>query len=310
MHVSICIPTFKRSEVLLNTLKQFYDQRHPALIEVIVVDQTPKELISPFFKKALTEMEREGLVRYYWREEENANGARNEAIKKARGDIIIFIDDDVLLCPKFVEAHFNNYLRTIDGKEVIAVAGECYHRDLKSGIPDNKLTLSRPNYGTRRHFLRFNSFHLRLEGEVLIGANMSFLRKNALCIRGFDENFKSYGDDGDFSKRLEQAFTDKLMVYDPEAYVIHLRVPVGGHKLIRKGHNKKEIDIVLSQLLYYLRHYTGLSLYKALLKSLRIGPLRKENVLRFWRQPYAWFIFFKAFAKAMRIKNVVKSQFT
>ncbi|MHC5832027.1 MAG: glycosyltransferase family A protein, partial [Nostoc sp.] len=52
-------------------------------------------------------------------------GARNYAVRRASGEIILFIDDDVQLTPGLLAAHAKNYLQN---PEVGAVAGRVFDR--------------------------------------------------------------------------------------------------------------------------------------------------------------------------------------
>jgi len=88
MKVSLCILTYNRSEILvklLDSIKGIY----PSLAEVIVVDNCSTDGTKELFDNDY------GWVCYI-RELENIGvAARNTAIKKSIGDVIITIDDDI-----------------------------------------------------------------------------------------------------------------------------------------------------------------------------------------------------------------------
>ena len=75
--------------------------------EIIIVDQSKRE------NKPLVEITvgSGDEVKYYKLEKEGTCQAKNFGIKKARGEIIIFLDDDVEIKNKdFIKYHVVNYL--------------------------------------------------------------------------------------------------------------------------------------------------------------------------------------------------------
>ena len=102
MKVSVVIPTFNRPDALRRGLDGLAGQTLPAdRFEVIVVDdgsgRPPREVVAGF----------EG--RYPVRLLEKPNGglasARNHGAAHAEGEFLLFMDDDILPCPEFLEAH-------------------------------------------------------------------------------------------------------------------------------------------------------------------------------------------------------------
>ncbi len=93
-HITVCICTFKRPELLLHLLNELQKQKTDQLFSysVIVVDndhaQSAKESVLSF--KEQSEMH----VEYYCEPEQNIALARNKAVENAKGPFIAFIDDD------------------------------------------------------------------------------------------------------------------------------------------------------------------------------------------------------------------------
>jgi glycosyltransferase involved in cell wall biosynthesis len=310
MDISVCIPSFRRPQVLVGTLKEVLREKGSLELEVIVVDQTPKDELGDAFYAEIEALAAQMPLTYVWREQPNSNAARNHALQLAKADVVVYFDDDVLLSPGIFQNYLKSYERSAAGKEVIAVAGECYHRSLAQDLPYQELSTENPEHGTGRQFESLGTERRAdLDNGILTGCNMSFLRSYAIEAGGFDEQLTSYFDEGDFSKRLENVFPGKAVIFDPVPFAVHLRAPMGGHRLTVANHGKRETDIVFSQLSYWLRHHPEISDWKHIYRHFRVGPLRKENVVNFWRQPACWLAFYRAVRLAYSKKDVIVSPF-
>lgn len=94
--LSIVIPTYLRNDSLPRLLDALSRQTHTNL-EVLVVDQNPDDTIPPWvaeFSSALP-------LRRLHLTAANASTARNHGFKAADGDVILFIDDDLIPEPDF-----------------------------------------------------------------------------------------------------------------------------------------------------------------------------------------------------------------
>lgn len=100
--VSVIIPTYNRAGLLENSLAALSQQTYPRNeFEVLVVadgctDRTP-EIVSSF--------EPHLQVRLIQQDAQGPAASRNRGTAEARGDLLIFMDDDIEALPGFVEAH-------------------------------------------------------------------------------------------------------------------------------------------------------------------------------------------------------------
>ena len=96
--ISVIIPTYGREEALrdsiVDVLKQDYSN-----YEVLVVDQTPKH--KPEIEAYLESQATAGKIQWFHLDWASLPGARNYAVRRSAGEIILFIDDDVVLEPGF-----------------------------------------------------------------------------------------------------------------------------------------------------------------------------------------------------------------
>lgn len=113
--ISVIIPTHNRAEFLMDVLESVYCQtRKP--FEIIVVDDgstdNTREAVSKSFKD----------VDYIHQKNSGPAAARNAGIARARGDVIVFLDDDDLLLPKAFELTVGR-LESKIGFEIDIVSG-------------------------------------------------------------------------------------------------------------------------------------------------------------------------------------------
>ena len=103
MKATVVIPTYRRSARLAQLLSCLTTQRGGGLLEVIVCDDgspdDTREVARSF----------EGRLPLVYRHQPDlgfrAGQARNMGIRDARGDVIVFVDDDVLVADDFVHEH-------------------------------------------------------------------------------------------------------------------------------------------------------------------------------------------------------------
>lgn len=99
MKVSVIIPTYKRSDYLIRAIDSVLNQNY-AHIEVIVVDDNGKGQQQEITKSIINKYDAVVLITYD--KNKGACYARNSGVKKASGDIIMFLDDDDYYLPEKV----------------------------------------------------------------------------------------------------------------------------------------------------------------------------------------------------------------
>ena len=218
--VSVVIATYNRFEALKQTLTDLRAQTYPPL-EVLVVDQSRDENGNPVDRRQ--ELAEFDGVRYFHQSLPNAQVARNFGILAARGDVVLLVDDDVRVSPEFIANHLRNYELEPD---LDGVSGQTLD-------PGQQPTDELPSAYTWPHngwmFLPLN-FNERRPAINWPSCNGSVRRQTALAIGGFDEQFtRTWYDDTDFSWRLHTA--GAKIVFDPQASLVHLKVPSGGKRL-------------------------------------------------------------------------------
>ena len=284
LDISVIIPTLNRDLYLKNTLGDLRRQEGNFSWEIIVVDQNPVP-IQGRDKAFYSETEKAGGVRWVVSPGHAVVLARNQGVGMAKGEILVFVDDDVeIKDPHFLSKHLKAHIES--GSEVAAVCG----REVNAGSGEFVHRLHYRREGPLSDVLHFpRNFSQKMEAVVLSTCNCSIKKKPLCDVEGFDENFggASYGDDSDLALRLAAA--GYKILYDPGPVLHHLRAPVGGLRLstTNKGSSFSDRDKVLSSLVFYRKHVRnqrwGIKLFYIRNHILRRSIFLKANVVRPWK---------------------------
>lgn len=214
--VSVVIPTYGREELLCAALKDVLALAW-ADLEVIVVDQTPEH--TPATRMFLTSIA--DRVRVLRQAEPHLVTAMNAGAAAARGEIVLFLDDDVRIPdPELVGRHVRNYhdpaIGGVAGRILDATTRAESEYDPRSAEPVFGFFNTGWNHRTRAIVY------------TAAGANMSFRRELLLRLGGFDRRFagNAFRFENDFVLRLSRA--GYAVVFDPEAEVLHFYGSPGG----------------------------------------------------------------------------------
>lgn len=205
--VSVVIPTYGRDEVLVETVRRVL-ALDPPPAELLVVDQTRRH--SDDVERELMRLSVSGAIAWIRLAAPSIPRAMNAGLLRARSDIVLFLDDDVIPGPGLIAAHLGAHRES--GAAV--VAGQV----LQPG--------EEPEPGGVVPF-RFRSAERCWVTEVM-GGNFSIRRELAVGIGGMDENFvrAAYGFEAELCQRARAGGADIL--FEPRASIRHLRAPSGG----------------------------------------------------------------------------------
>lgn len=207
MQVSIIVSTYQRRELVLCTVSSLLRQDYPTdQTEIIVVidgstDGTAEALrTTPGSNRLmLIEQENRGLA-----------GARNSGMRAAAGELLIFLDDDMLCAKQLVRAHVEAHSeRTcLIGLGAIYVA------------PESRGTLAAAYFETT-----LGAPYLRLRDnpeeawptDTWSFGNTSIRRDLLEHAGGFDESFRMR-EDAELGVRLRELGAERLFIAPAEAY--------------------------------------------------------------------------------------------
>ena len=233
---SVVIPTYERPDdlrVCLLSLSYELQQGTPPY-EIIVTDDSKSHN-----SKKLVEKE---FPNVYWGKgkQNGPAGNRNAGVARAKGEWIVFLDDDCIA----QEGYLNAYAKAIRAKQGTQVfEGRIFadrpRRTWAEGCPENEC------------------------GGMLWTSNLCVSRKLFLEMGGLDEKFQVAYEDVDFAHRLKQKKNYSIFVID--AAVCH-----PWRTLKQEGNNWKRNGYELESLALFLnKHPDAYSSYGSTLHYLR-----------------------------------------
>ncbi len=207
MDCSIIISTCNRPQSLAATLESFREMEVPSdwSVELIVVDNAPSEATA-----AVTENARlQRMESVYLREPKRGkSNALNTALGVARGEALLFTDDDVRPAKNWIEATAKPLL-----------SREC---DVVVGLVKLPPELSRP-WITSMHKMWLATEPYLRDGPEFVGANSAFHRSVLERVPAFDPELgpgaSGFGDDHLLSVQMNEA--GFRMKFVPQSVVTH-----------------------------------------------------------------------------------------
>jgi GT2 family glycosyltransferase len=157
----------------------------------------------------------------------------NRLLSLASGDVVLFIDDDVVPDSRLIEAHRANYATSNPDGPWDAVAGGVD----QFSFPMAPSTVAQVGRYDRWTGALRTGFNARVRGPVDFaqGCNMSFRREVLCAAGGFDTGFLGNAYFFETEACLRVTRRGGRMVFDPTARLQHLQSPVGGARVSDKA---------------------------------------------------------------------------
>lgn len=212
--LSVIIPTFNRRDSLRVTLDGLARQTFPAeQFEVLVVSDGSTDGTDEWLREYASQ------APYALRPFTQANAgparARNRGIQEARGEVVVFLDDDVEPMPDFLAAHAAHH-RSDSDKEVV----------IGPMSPDPKRRAEEPPWIGWEHAMLQKQYENWRTGvwdgcgpHHFYSGNASVRRAHLLAVGGFDEAFTRQ-EDVELAFRLERACGVRFL-FDAQADGLH-----------------------------------------------------------------------------------------
>jgi GT2 family glycosyltransferase len=214
--VSVVICTLNREEPLIHVLELLKDQTFPPL-EILVIDQSREHQPATwdYFRK------NRDRFRLITLDAPSTTAARNRARKEVQGDLVLFLDDDVLFYPELIQCHLKNF----QGPELGAVSGKV----LYDGSMENELPWAARITPTGKYQRNFTT-NRRCLIPTLYGCNMSIRREVLDEVGDFDLNYwgNLLWEEVDYAIQIRNH--GYQILYDPQAVVFHVMALKGGSR--------------------------------------------------------------------------------
>lgn len=215
--VSIIIPMYNSESFIFNTLELISKQTYPNF-EVIIVDDCSRDNCYKICKEFT--LTHSGFHLYQNEENKGICYTRNYGLSLAKGDYIVFCDDDDEITPNLIsdnvsllEKHDASFVKF--GRSLIDVDKDGnIVSEISSKITDELIF--------ENHELIDDFFEIKKTGVLINVWNgiyrKEIIEKNNLC---FDTAMKFGSEDAKFS--LEYLLASKKLVINPNNYYIHYR---------------------------------------------------------------------------------------
>jgi len=262
---TVIIPTYRRAEIALETLKALEAQNAPGF-NVIVVDQSEtiidaiRDYESAIFDYRYIHITTPGLP-----------NARNVGIEHTSTEFAIFLDDDCIPEPDLVVS-YDTIFRDLD-PEFALVAGRVIEKGSNifregKGLVGGYVT----RYG--KTLKNFDTDSMG-ECEWAPGGNFGLRTQAYRQVGGFDVNFigTAVMEDSDFGYALRRL--GYRVLYDPRPVMVHLRIPTGG---LRQTNPARAMEYRAHNSVYFFRKH-GLRRYLPLVGLYTLAVACKELLL-------------------------------
>lgn len=234
MRATIQLCTYNRAQLLERVLDACFEQTVPPdAYEVVLIDDGSSDETPAVIERARTR----AACRFVAVTQPNSGLARgrNNGIARAQGERIIFIDDDVLPLPNFVEEH----LRSHAAHPLAIVRGGAINVENFDELPPPVWSLK--DYS----------------GNYFWTTNVSVPLKTIRAIGGFNEEFAEYGwEDIDVGLRLR--FAGVKAVFNRRALAYHYKPrprSANVEKMVKQARAQARTAVQLAKLHPHWRTY-------------------------------------------------------
>tara|TARA_Y100001968_G_scaffold297513_1_gene306634 strand:+ start:28145 stop:29077 length:933 start_codon:yes stop_codon:yes gene_type:complete len=269
MFISVIIPTYNRKLILAKCLKALENQITTPLIngyEIVIVDDGSTDGTQDWLKSNKVELPH---VRLFEQEHGGPAQARNVGIENSSGDIIIFIDSDLVVTESFLISHLEALTKSWKNKR----NRFCFTYGAVINTSNFISPTSEPHKIQDLSWAYFATGNVGIDRETLLKAGL------------FDTSFHLYGwEDLELGERLRKMGVE--LIKCPKAVGYHWHPALSLEQipdLIRVERERAKMGLV-----FYRKHPTlrvrfiiqFTSFHKFLWEFLTLGGLINEKTLR------------------------------
>ncbi|MDP5199623.1 glycosyltransferase family 2 protein [Flavobacterium sp. DG2-3] len=207
---SIIICSYNRFYLLEETIESILkDVKHRNDTEILIVDNNSTDSTSSLKYK----YEKHSFIKYFLEVNQGLSNARNRGIKESKGEILVYLDDDIEL----VKDYFNTCDEIFSNNNIIVAGGKVLPFKIK--IPD---------WLPRKYYFLVSVFDLGDQPKYvkhLMGGNFAIRKKDALNIGFYDNELGrtkkklAGGEEIDYQNRAHKK--GYKMFYHPNQNILH-----------------------------------------------------------------------------------------
>jgi glycosyltransferase involved in cell wall biosynthesis len=269
MFLSVVIPTYNRLPILRKCLQALEAQRLAAPVEryeVVLVDDGSTDDTVHWLDAHATAFPHVRLIR---QDHGGPAEGRNRGVEHAHGDVIVFIDSDLVVTPTFLASH----ARALESQWQRSGDRLCFTYGAVINTADFDDPTSEPHKPTDHSWAYFATGNVAIDRHLLVRAGL------------FDTGFRLYGwEDLELGERLRRMGV--RLVRCPEAVGYHWHPPLSLEQipdLVRVERERAKMGLV-----FYRKHPTRRVrfiiqftwLHRLLWEALTLGGLLNERSLR------------------------------
>lgn len=217
MIFSVIIPTYNRVDKLercvLNILNQSVSLNN---YEVIIVDDCSQDGTEEFCCQLVNQ---NSNVRYI-RNQVNKGRCvtRNEGIRAAQGKYLVFLDNDLLTSPNFLESQLD-YFKKHAGEKIAIINNTTYPNEVLAGSNFGAFIQSRAIGYSSEGNMRYIDYN-NIPANYFAGGGSSVSKEDAFSIGLFEESLKKYGSEDElFGYRFIKS--GGKIIFNNETKIIH-----------------------------------------------------------------------------------------
>ncbi|MGA8406066.1 MAG: glycosyltransferase [Candidatus Acidiferrales bacterium] len=220
---SVIIPTFNRQGVLADCLDALARQTGgPQTLEVIVVDDGSSDGTEPYCRAFRPTYS----FQYLRQLNAGAGAARRRGVKHARGEYLLFFNDDTIPASDLLLQHWKAHQDCPNERQ--AVLGDFRFPPAAQDRALTRFLIESPFFFPQTT-LRAGTYW---EYTYIVTCNLSIKREAVLAVGSFDAHFR-VAEDSDLGLRLSRK--GFCVRYVPEAQAIHQHLPFTVPDLIRRA---------------------------------------------------------------------------
>ena len=263
MKLSVIIPTHNRAEILKICLEKLIAQQGVDF-EVIVVDDGSTDNTE--------EVARQFDVQYIKQPASHQAVARNRGVREAKGEIVVFIGDDIFVEPGFLRMHHDLHAEYPD-ENVVVLGHTTWDPDIKINSYMRFLEDSGWQFGYK--FLNPGMIGKAEPYKFFYTSNIS-LKKSFFERECFNEDFRFYGwEDIELGYRLWKKH-DMQIYYEPQVIAFH-------HHEIQPSELPKKMQNIGKSAIHFQRLQPDIQIIPCGLKGLALKTAVNPRFLPIYR---------------------------